>query len=456
VAWVQKDYNVVIKAIGTVESNMTWNALNLNDAITVGIAQWWGPRAANLLHRIRTENPTSATGMASTLVADLTQYGPDAAFWQTRYLSSGEADSLRPILNANRTIQTSQFSADLAEYVTVARNWGMDPDGNKKAVQFFCTMYHQGPARTWDVLDAIGTSPTLYEIYQGALNNPVLGQYKTRQNTCYQIINAGDSSGVPTDTSAPKPEDEEIPHEPDAPQDPGVIADAVRRITLAGDHLMVHFENAPPVMAYHTTGNEWMPKANELGAAYPDYTPPATDPGDPGDPGPIAPGAWANPLDNLRCTQAWGTTRWSDYHSGIDMGAQRVGVPGDPIRAIHDMKILRTGGHGQVLFMNSGYGIIGDLGIHGGDHMYVYYGHLSQIKVNQGDVVKAGDLIATMGGTGANHSNSDFAVHLHIVIFKNRTVNPNGPTTVGRSHTVDVEQYLKSKGVLVGMNACPR
>ena len=52
-AWDATAKKVAVKAIGQVESSMNYAAINYNDPITVGLAQWYGTRAAAILNRMR-------------------------------------------------------------------------------------------------------------------------------------------------------------------------------------------------------------------------------------------------------------------------------------------------------------------------------------------------------------------------------------------------------------------
>src|SRR5690349_2635882 len=100
---------VAVKAIGTVESNLNYVAVNYNDPITIGFMQWYGTRAAALLGRIRTENPSSWTGVESSLTTALdTHAANDGNYWNNRYLARDEGESLRPVLNNNKSIQNQQ------------------------------------------------------------------------------------------------------------------------------------------------------------------------------------------------------------------------------------------------------------------------------------------------------------------------------------------------------------
>jgi len=96
----------------------------------------------------------------------------------------------------------------------------------------------------------------------------------------------------------------------------------------------------------------------------------------------------------------------SNWHAGLDID----GHTGDPIVAAVGGEVTEAGWHG-------GYGYL--VVIKNGDTDY-YYAHASEILVNVGDVVEAGDTIALVGSTG-NSTGS----HLHFEVRVNgETVDP--------------------------------
>ena len=240
---------------------------------------------------------------------------------------------------------------------------------------------------------------------------------------------------------------------------------SITYLEASGDSVYIHLDNSQKIRAVPTTANRWKAEANRLGS---DDDTGGTGGGDDGDDGddsgsagdpPTVTGEWSDPLKNLRCTQAWGTTRWSSYHSGMDMGARRAGVPGDIMYAITSGTVVGTGGHNDVMAYNSGYKIAIDHGIVDGKRLISVYNHCdarNPFIAKVGDKVEAGDPVARMGGSGANHSNNDFAVHLHLTLVRGKDWPSNGRLVAGRANTTDPEPFLKNKGVLKGMNACPR
>jgi len=95
------------------------------------------------------------------------------------------------------------------------------------------------------------------------------------------------------------------------------------------------------------------------------------------------------------------------HHNGIDIAAKQ----GSKIKTIASGFVTFAGRKG-------GYGNVID--VHHSDSMKSRYAHLDKIKVKKGDVVRKGDIIATMGKTGRATG-----PHLHLEVWKNnRPVNP--------------------------------
>ncbi|MFX0560907.1 peptidoglycan DD-metalloendopeptidase family protein [Tepidibacillus infernus] len=94
-------------------------------------------------------------------------------------------------------------------------------------------------------------------------------------------------------------------------------------------------------------------------------------------------------------------TNVSSFHTGIDL----AGPTGNPVYAGADGKVILAeyyGGYGKTIIIR---------------HSNTYktlYGHLSEIKVKQGDSVKKGEIIGLIGNTGRSSG-----PHLHYEVFKN-------------------------------------
>lgn len=195
-AWDTHAKKLAVKAIGTVESGLKYDSINYNDPITVGIGQWFGTRAAGILKRMKSENSGSWTGVAGSFTADLDGHAESALYWTGRYLTRTEGESLRSVLNANAPIQNNQIVADLEAYAATANSYGLSSENNTPTFILWCSAYHQSPRRALQILSAVGGTVNMSRMLGAILNEPVLGQYRTRYNTVASIITSNDDSGI--------------------------------------------------------------------------------------------------------------------------------------------------------------------------------------------------------------------------------------------------------------------
>ena len=124
------------------------------------------------------------------------------------------------------------------------------------------------------------------------------------------------------------------------------------------------------------------------------------------------------PVEGARLTSAFGA-RWGTVHAGIDLAAPMRA----PERAAMDGVVLEAG-------PASGYGLVVYLQHENGD--VTVYGHMDEILVTPGQVVRAGDTIALLGNRGQSTG-----PHLH---FEVRLGGLDG-------EKVDPVPYLRERGV---------
>lgn len=186
--------------IGEVESKWNWTAVNYNDPITIGMMQWYGTRAAALLNRVRSEQPTAYGQLAASLRADIEAHSATDGWWTSRYLNREEGNSIITVFqdDANHTIQENQAISDFEGYISTLENWGMT-QSNPKALVFAMSMYHQSPASAGQVIGTAGGSADLERVYTICMNHPVLGQYRNRYDTVYSRLSAWDGESDPPD-----------------------------------------------------------------------------------------------------------------------------------------------------------------------------------------------------------------------------------------------------------------
>lgn len=125
---------------------------------------------------------------------------------------------------------------------------------------------------------------------------------------------------------------------------------------------------------------------------------------------------WPIDLSKFWLSSLYGPRRLSNgkvsFHSAIDMAALR----GTPVKAAAPGKVISaqcvTGyGNSIILYHNERY--------------KTRYAHLDTINVQAGEVIKAGQLIGTVGDTGFVRKNGKDASHLHFEIHQDgQRVNP--------------------------------
>ena len=299
-AWNTETKRLAFKAIGTVESSLKYNSINYNDPITVGVMQWFGTRAADILNRMRLENPSSWTGVAASIANDLRNKpttSTNRTWWENRHLTLTEGESLRPVLNANAAIQVDQFDRDCVPYLSVARQQGIDPETRTDVFIFWMSMHHQSPKRARQVAAITSAEASLEKWLNNALNNEILSGYPTRYKTVYQIIKSGDASGVP-DISEPVEIGEAVGDgalstDSGEPLSDDRLSGRVKYVQLISpSEIVIHFPDDAQLSAYWDGVSTWTSR-NETGRGVepsPETPPPpAPSPSFPDVPAPTPP-----------------------------------------------------------------------------------------------------------------------------------------------------------------------
>ncbi len=113
----------------------------------------------------------------------------------------------------------------------------------------------------------------------------------------------------------------------------------------------------------------------------------------------IALNLWVTPLDYIQLTARFGEYGlWSSYHTGLDFN----GNTGDPIKAVANGVVTSVGYDGA-------YGNKTVITLEDGTE--IWFCHQTTMMVTEGDVVRAGEVIGTVGTTG-NVTGS----HLHLEV----------------------------------------
>ncbi|MER8045704.1 M23 family metallopeptidase [Streptomyces sp. NPDC094032] len=138
--------------------------------------------------------------------------------------------------------------------------------------------------------------------------------------------------------------------------------------------------------------------------------------------------AWVKPVSayTLSASYNQGGAMWAHKHSGQDFA-----VPtGTPVKAAAAGTVVKAGPNGGGDGPAYGNAIV----VKHANGMYSQYAHLSQIKVNVGQTVSAGQQIALSGNTG-----NSSGPHLHFEIR----------TTPNYGSAVNPAAFLRSHGVSI-------
>ena len=194
--WDDKNKKIAIKVIGTVESGLKYDAINYNDPITIGIGQWFGTRAANLLFQYYGQNRAAWDGVSNTLVQRVKTVNASDGSWNSYYVYRTDGAWLQPYLVKTPWLQDNLMLADLDKYAAQAKALGMDVNAHTDAFIMWACAYHQSPRQAMRIINNYGAGLTLDQMYSAIMADGVLGHYRNRYNTALAIIKSGDTSGV--------------------------------------------------------------------------------------------------------------------------------------------------------------------------------------------------------------------------------------------------------------------
>jgi hypothetical protein len=409
-----------IKILGVVESNQNYSAINYNDPITVGVVQWFGTRAASILVRMRDENPGAWYQVAPSLAGQLYQVPANNAFWNSRYLTYAEGESLKPVLSANQAIQNDQLIDDMEVYKAVAISYGFDPDSNTETVLYFFSMHHQAPAYALEVVQTLDTTATLAQIHAACLAHPVLGQYGVRYQTTHDLIVEGDLSGVEPPPPIPDDGITEVPH-----------AGQITYVHSTSNRMFIQWKDGHRLECIPNGRDYWIPISDTT----------VTDPPPPPvDPPPPTTGAWTHPLPGSTLTSPFGPRAFdglASFHYGIDL-AHPAGSPGD-VLAPTAMVITVAKPNGTGVWSAGEYVKGRTL-----DNAYTFnFYHLQagSLNVSVGQTVPVGHKLGVEGATG-NVSGQ----HLHFEAYAGTPADPWPPPY---GNPIDPLPILRNNGVAI-------
>ena len=271
-AWDTAAAQNAANVIAKVEGAGAWDAINLNDPLTVGLMQWFGTRGAALLKDMKDNGEWGNNPLLIPLSLELDTRPVNSSIWTARWLTGIEARALKPILRANKDIQSALVVSDMEDYRAVAERIGMNPDTNTKAVQFYCCMYHQTPARANRIVNAAGAGSSLDRIYAFCMNDPVFGRYRSRYTDARNMIRdeqwpeiielndddspGGDSSGGSGDGD----DGESVGNEGQS------VDGIIKYLSIVGDQIVIRDKDNQVYFARPVTPNRYIVQVDNAGA----------------------------------------------------------------------------------------------------------------------------------------------------------------------------------------------
>lgn len=411
--------SLAVKVIGTVESRLDYTSINYNDPITVGIAQWYGTRAANVLCRMRDENTNAWYGVDPNFEIILAVTDKNNAFWNSFYLTTAIGESLKGVMSRNQDIQNKQLGDDLEPYKATAINYGFNPDTNTKTVIYFFCMHHQSPKSALEVVLTLDTEATLEQIHAATLNHGILGQYSNRYNEAYEMISTADlDSGAGTT--------------PGTPETPGTVREKIKHLSFTGETAYLHYSGGRKFALVPNGRGYWLPTKDNT----PEPVIPET-PTDPETPPPPSGGNWQHPLPGSTITSPYGPRGFDgvgDYHYGTDFSTGR----GAAVLAPTDLVITTayedgTGGSWSAGTYAKGHTTDGKYTIN------FYHMVAGSLNVRPGQTIPQGHRIGNEGNTG-----NSYGAHLHFEMYEGVHNDPWPPPY---GVTINPEPILRAKGV---------
>ena len=288
--WTDAQRYFCFYVIATVETGCDWGATNQNDAITVGIVQWYGTRAAALLRRLQDELPESYALLSDRIKTAMDNHSDSDSYWTKFYLENADAQSWRAAseVAGNHQLQEDQFMRDLDSYRDTLRYWGVDVT-NVKSTIFYISMYHQNPQGCLNVVRNYGGNRDIDTLFDAAMNSSVFGLYKNRYSTVRDMLKDWDGISEPPDFGQ---DGGVTPEEPETPSDP--VESDVSYIQNVGNDLVIFgsgMTSTDRLICRNTGRGIWIPRGGTIpdnpGTTVPDPDEPGGTPGG-GDPADFA------------------------------------------------------------------------------------------------------------------------------------------------------------------------
>lgn len=162
--------------IAHVETDFRWNLIEVNPHMGIGIYQASNEESYDLLHKLITDYPDHEKYFDSAFLNSF----KTGKRWGRKIFTNSQAQQIKNALSTkdSRKVQMEMFNAFANRYIKVMKKYGIK---NNKGAIYASTIYHQSPRAFFQIYNAVGNA-SYTKWYHGALNNGIVGKYKTRQN----------------------------------------------------------------------------------------------------------------------------------------------------------------------------------------------------------------------------------------------------------------------------------
>lgn len=267
--------------IGTQESDLTWNAVDYDSNIKIGVAQWVGGDAVRLLDSLDSADKAL---LETTLTDDMGLHLSTDSFWRSRFLTKDEGNSIITALGT-ATAKAAQldFFGDMVDAnQTVLESWGarLDTTEHQRAFLFLLAIYWIDINAAARIVASVSAVASTQAFLDALLNMPDIATRRPWLQTKL-MVDAWEGTAPTVQPSETTPN-----------TDPGgsgqqtntivQVESQIQRIGMTGQQLVVYGQDNPNgVVCYRESSNLWIPITNT--AAPPTPTP--IDPPAPVDPG---------------------------------------------------------------------------------------------------------------------------------------------------------------------------
>lgn len=243
--------------IGKVESNHNWASVNTTDPITFGMMQWFGTRAYGLLVLCSQRDAEGWAAFKAAAPALGAHVENNDVNWPTYYTNAAEENAWRQwaTRDLNHAAQQEQWETDYVTYSKQCDSIGI-PSENMQVRILFMTAYHQGPKYALRVIRSVGVMSTLDRLHDGLLADGVLGRYRNRYNTAYDLLKTWDGQSAPPDFGQSGGGETQPDHGGDTAPSVQPTPDKPVMVTVFGNDL-VYNENGTKKRLYKTSAQSW-------------------------------------------------------------------------------------------------------------------------------------------------------------------------------------------------------